>query len=289
MSLEIINAKSEPLPGGPPPYYDQSRRYTKSAKTVQQQEAFLAAYEKHGTLTHAAREAGVHPSYHHKWIEIDPDYPAKFKEAHRSSVDHLEREARRRAIEGVEEPTGWYKGEPGGFVKRYSDTLLIFLLKGALPDKYKDRHEHTGKNGGPIEVQSTVTIEQFPIWLKQAIVVCSTGIEIDPEVERILQAHFEAKFLEAEKLVGKEPTEGQSEDGRAKSYQGDTVDVAGGVVEGTVGQVMTSVVEASDDEAEISLEPSSVSSLDQIEEKPNYRPNEKKKKVSASPLSLDDI
>jgi hypothetical protein len=201
MSLEVVNAKMEPSPGGPPSYYDQSRRYTKSAKTVQQQEAFLAAYEKHGTLTHAAREAGVHPSYHHKWIEIDPDYPAKFKEAHRSSVDHLEREARRRALEGVEEPTGWYKGEPGGFVKKYSDTLLIFLLKGALPEKYKDRFEHTGKNGGPIEVQSTVTIEQFPVWLKQAIVVVSSGVMIDPEVERLLQSHFETKFLEAEKVV----------------------------------------------------------------------------------------
>lgn len=289
MSVEIINARSDPSPGGPPHYQQQLTRYDKNAKREQQQEAFFRAYEKHGTITHSAREAGIDPSYHYKWLESDKTYPDRFKAAHRCAIDHLEREARRRAIEGVEEPTGWYKGEPGGFVKRYSDTLLIFLLKGALPDKYKDRHEHTGKNGGPIEVQSTVTIEQFPVWLKQAIVVCSTGIEIDPEVERILQAHFEAKFLEAEKLVGKGTTEeGKTAQGLG-SYHGDTVDVAGVVVEGMVEQVMTSVVEVSEDEVEVSLEPSSVSSLDQTNEKVNYRPNEKKKKISTSPLSLDDI
>ena len=47
-------------------------------------------------------------------------------------------EARRRAVEGVEEPVGWFQGTPGGTVRKYSDTLLIFLLKGARPHKYRD-------------------------------------------------------------------------------------------------------------------------------------------------------
>ncbi len=42
-------------------------------------------------------------------------------------------------MEGVEEPVRWYKGEAGGMVRKYSDVLLIFLLKGLRPDKYKDR------------------------------------------------------------------------------------------------------------------------------------------------------
>ena len=50
----------------------------------------------------------------------------------------------RRAVEGVEEPAGWYKGEPGGMVRRYSDTLLIFKLKGELPQKYADRVQLSG-------------------------------------------------------------------------------------------------------------------------------------------------
>jgi hypothetical protein len=60
------------------------------------------------------------------------------------AADALEAEAIRRAFEGQEEPTGWYKGQPGGYVRRYSDTLLIFLLKGAKPEKYADRMELRG-------------------------------------------------------------------------------------------------------------------------------------------------
>lgn len=276
MSVEIVNARSEPTVGGPPDYLSQSRRYSKNADTVAKQNAFLSAYAKHGTITHSAREAGIAPAYHYKWLDIDPEYPALFKAAHQEAVDHLEREARRRAIEGVEEPTGWYKGEPGGFVKKYSDTLLIFLLKGALPDKYKDRHEHTGKNGGPIEVQSTVTIEQFPIWLKQAIVVISSGIQIDPEVERVLMSHFEAKFLEAEKLAGSGVTEGQKQAQLAESYQGESIPG-----EMTLDIIAESVVEA---ESDASMQAKPVS-FEPEQPRPDYRPAKRQKTI----LDMDDI
>ena len=29
------------------------------------------------------------------------------------------------------------------YVREFSDTLLIFLLKGAMPEKYRERHEIT--------------------------------------------------------------------------------------------------------------------------------------------------
>lgn len=34
----------------------------------------------------------------------------------------------RRAVEGVETPVGWYKGNPGAYVREYSDTRLMFRL-----------------------------------------------------------------------------------------------------------------------------------------------------------------
>ena len=43
--------------------------------------------------------------------------------------DALEAEARRRAVEGVRKPV-FYQGVICGWVGEYSDTLLIFLLKG---------------------------------------------------------------------------------------------------------------------------------------------------------------
>lgn len=61
-------------------------------------------------------------------------------------IDALEAEARRRAMHGVLEPAGWYKGKAGGKVRRYSDTLMIVLLKGHRPEKYRENihTEHAG-------------------------------------------------------------------------------------------------------------------------------------------------
>ncbi len=39
---------------------------------------------------------------------------------------------------------GWYKGVAGGTVRRYSDNLLMFLLKGARPEQYRERYEVRG-------------------------------------------------------------------------------------------------------------------------------------------------
>jgi hypothetical protein len=35
-----------------------------------------------------------------------------------------------------------------GFIQEYSDTLLIFLLKGLRPEKYRERFEHSGPGKG---------------------------------------------------------------------------------------------------------------------------------------------
>ena len=69
----------------------------------------------------------------------------------------LEEEARRRAYVGFDEPV-FGSGGHGigtvqvGVIRKYSDTLLIFLLKGIRPGKFREnhKHEHTGLNGGPI-------------------------------------------------------------------------------------------------------------------------------------------
>ena len=52
-----------------------------------------------------------------------------------------EDEAVRRAHDGVDEPV-FYQGKACGVVRKYSDTLLIFLLKGRRPEKYRDRPSH---------------------------------------------------------------------------------------------------------------------------------------------------
>jgi len=116
--------------------------------------AFLAAYAECGTITQAAEIAGIDRVTHYRWLKDDPEYAKAFEEAHEKSVERLEQEARRRAVEGWEEPV-FHKGKVVGKVRKYSDTLLIFLLKGAAPDKYRERvqTEHTGR----IDSNMTVT------------------------------------------------------------------------------------------------------------------------------------
>jgi len=106
--------------------------------------AFLAAYAHTGRITQAAKSAKVNWRNHYNWIKHDPLYAEAFAEAQQMAGDWLEDEAIRRAKEGVVKPVFW-QGQHVDNVVEYSDTLLIFVLKGAKPEKYRERFEHTGK------------------------------------------------------------------------------------------------------------------------------------------------
>lgn len=114
------------------------------------QRRFLAAFADVGTIWHAAEQAGVGRRTHYDWLATDRAYAAEFEEALGRATDALEGEARRRAITGVDEPV-FYQGVQCGTVRKHSDTLLIFLLKGRRREVFGDKVEHTGRNGGPIQ------------------------------------------------------------------------------------------------------------------------------------------
>jgi hypothetical protein len=75
----------------------------------------------------------------------DPQFSEQWDVAQKLGEDAMEDEARRRAIEGVEQPI-YKNGEVVGRRIDYSDILMIFLLKGAKPEKYKDRVENINFN-----------------------------------------------------------------------------------------------------------------------------------------------
>jgi len=102
------------------------------------QGAFLAAYRTCGNITRAAIIAKIDRSSHFRWIKENSKYKTIFGDAHEAAADSLEEEARRRASEGWLEPV-WYEGSQCGQVRKFSDTLLIFLLKGLRPEKYRER------------------------------------------------------------------------------------------------------------------------------------------------------
>jgi len=103
---------------------------------------FLARFAEDGTITAAAKAAGIERHTHYAWMDADPEYAAGFREATKQAIEAMEAEARRRAVVGIEEPV-YQGGRQVGAIRRFSDTLLIFLLKGAMPSKYRERIDVT--------------------------------------------------------------------------------------------------------------------------------------------------
>lgn len=95
-----------------------------------------------GNITEACRISRVARSHVYKMEAGDPGgFGTAFREAQRHGLEVLEDEARRRAFRGTERPV-FHKGEECGRVREYSDTLMIFLLKGGMPEKYTERQKH---------------------------------------------------------------------------------------------------------------------------------------------------
>lgn len=124
--------------------------------------AFLKAFAECGQISGAAVAVGMDRCRHYQWLKEDPAYVELFNEAEREAAVMLEDEATRRARDGVKSLV-LYQGEPvmvkasdGSLVPlyefKYSDTLLIFRLKGLMPERYRDRAalEHSGPGGKPL-------------------------------------------------------------------------------------------------------------------------------------------
>jgi hypothetical protein len=117
--------------------------------------AFLEAYAKCGNVSEACRETGFNRRVHYTRLASDEQYARDFADAQEQANDVLEAEARKRAVDGWDEPV-FQGGAQVGVVHKYSDTLLQFLLKGDRPKKFREQHaiEHTGPGGGPVKVMT---------------------------------------------------------------------------------------------------------------------------------------
>lgn len=124
---------------------------------------FLASLAEQGNVRLACEAARIERSTAYRLRESDEDFGSAWDTALDQAADLLEEEARRRAYDGVRRYK-FDRGKPimvpvvggdGLVVKddkgelemvpyvehEYSDTLLIFLLKGIRPEKYRERGE----------------------------------------------------------------------------------------------------------------------------------------------------
>ncbi len=105
---------------------------------------FLRAYSETGNIYRACVDANVDRRTIYKWQEHDDQFALAMRQAEIEAIERLEEEARRRAYDGVVREKGvYYQGARVGsaIVTEYSDSLLMFLLKGLKPEKYKERLE----------------------------------------------------------------------------------------------------------------------------------------------------
>ena len=106
--------------------------------TSRRRGTFLTSLAETGNVSAAARAAKVSRSYAYRLKTADPEFAADWAEALETAIDALDAEARRRALDGVETPH-FHQGRVCGTGRKYSDTLLMFLLRAHRPERYRER------------------------------------------------------------------------------------------------------------------------------------------------------
>lgn len=163
-----------------------------------QKRAFLAAFAVTGIISRAAAASGVPRQRHPEWMKDDQEYAAMFAEAQEIAIEQLEIEARRRAMEGVGR-LKFYQGQlimvelrdaAGQVVidaetkqpvmvpyveHEYSDQLLMFMLRAARPDVYRERRETLHSGNVKIENSGTIRVVEDKDWYGNANRLASAG------------------------------------------------------------------------------------------------------------------
>jgi len=109
------------------------------------QQRFLTALAETGIVSVAVEIAGTSRTRVYELRKRDSAFAEAWEEAEEQAADALEAEAWRRAVTGVPEPlvsAGKVVRDDDGqplAIRRYSDTLLLALLKARRPEKFKDR------------------------------------------------------------------------------------------------------------------------------------------------------
>ena len=106
-------------------------------------EDFLTHLRDSGNVRASCKAGRVSATVVYEHRKADREFAAQWDEALDQACDSLVEEAHRRAEEGVKEPV-YYKGKVVGHIQKYSDTLLMFLLKAHRPAVYREtvQHEH---------------------------------------------------------------------------------------------------------------------------------------------------
>lgn len=124
-----------------------------AAKRSPERDNVVVAWLERGyTLGTAADKAGTSRNTLQAWRQSDPEFNRRVEEAMERGTDVIEDEARRRAVDGIDEPV-FQQGECVGFKRVHSDSLMQMILGGRRAKYRKQQVEHSGPDGAPIPTQ----------------------------------------------------------------------------------------------------------------------------------------
>lgn len=117
---------------------------TVTDKTRQRaRDLFLAELAQRGIVQDACEAASMSRNWFYAERKSDPEFAAAWDAALEEAADRAEREAWRRAVEGVDEPVYGRiaKDTDGeiGTIRKYSDTILLRLLGARRPSVWRER------------------------------------------------------------------------------------------------------------------------------------------------------
>lgn len=124
-----------------------------STITTEEKQKFVDGLAEGLSVIDAAGTTGRARQSFYRLREGDPEFASAWKTAYAEGTDLLEKEAERRALEGVSRRS---YDKDGNLIREeqvYSDTLMIFMLKARRPNKFRDRVAIDGGDGPPVKVE----------------------------------------------------------------------------------------------------------------------------------------
>lgn len=119
---------------------------------------FLEAFEKTGMVSRACEAIGISRQTAYAERQRNEDFAIEWHDVEERVTETMEREAYRRAVEGVTEPVV-SAGKHVTDVQSYSDRLLEFMLKARRPERYRDRVDV--KHSGSVERRVKVDLSKL--------------------------------------------------------------------------------------------------------------------------------
>lgn len=98
---------------------------------------FLRIYAQVGSISKVCQIMGIGRRTVQMYAQKHPEYRERMNEAKEECTERMEAEAIRRGTDGYEEPV-FYKGVQVSTIRKFSDILLIFMLKALRPEVYRE-------------------------------------------------------------------------------------------------------------------------------------------------------